>query len=333
MKRFLPDTFTTLLVAMVVLATFLPISGEPAEWFGLATNLAVALLFFLHGARLSTDVVVAGFLHWRLQSFILAVTFVVFPLLGLLIGLLSPWLIPPALYLGLLYVCVLPSTVQSSIAFTSIAGGNVPAAICAASASNILGMFLTPALVAVLFSAGGHVGVSMDMIWKILLQLFLPFVLGQVLQPFIGNWIRARRSLLAPVDRGSILMVVYLAFSNAVIEGIWSKFSAADLALVIGLDIALLVVVLLTTAFGSKLFGFSRQDQITAIFCGSKKSLASGVPMATILFAGHDMSLMILPLMIFHQIQLMACAVLAQHYAAKARPAEAAPVGEVGRST
>jgi len=253
MKRFLPDTFTMLLVGMVVLATVLPISGEPAEWFSLATNLAVALLFFLHGARLSTDVVMAGFLNWRLQGFILAVTFIVFPLLGLL----SPWLIPSALYLGLLYVCVLPSTVQSSIAFTSIAGGNVPAAICAASASNILGMFLTPALVAVLFSAGGHVGVSLDMIWKILLQLFLPFVLGQVLQPFIGNWIRARKSLLAPVDRGSILMVVYRAFSNAVIAGIWSEFSTADLALVIGLDVLLLVVVLMMTAFGSKLFGFS----------------------------------------------------------------------------
>lgn len=314
MKRFLPDTFTLLLIAIVVLATLLPISGKPAEWFGLATSLAIALLFFLHGARLSTDVVVAGFLHWRLQSFILAVTFVVFPLLGLLMGLLSPWLIPPVLYLGLLYVCVLPSTVQSSIAFTSVAGGNVPAAICAASASNILGMFLTPALVAVLFSAGGHVGVSLDMIWKIMLQLFLPFVLGQLLQPFIGNWIRARKSLLAPVDRGSILMVVYLAFSNAVIEGIWTEFSTADLALVIGLDVALLVAVLLITAFGSKLFGFSREDRITAIFCGSKKSLASGVPMAGVIFAGQSVGAIVLPLMLFHQIQLMLCAWLARRF-------------------
>ncbi|SIR43106.1 solute carrier family 10 (sodium/bile acid cotransporter), member 7 [Rhizobium sp. RU20A] len=317
MKRLLPDTFTLLLVATVVLASFLPIAGEPAEWFGLATNLAIALLFFLHGARLSTDVVVAGFLHWRLQSFILAVTFVVFPLLGLLLGLLSPWLIPPALYLGLLYVCVLPSTVQSSIAFTSIAGGNVPAAICAASASNILGMFLTPALVAVLFTAGGHVGVSLEMIWKILLQLFAPFVLGQILQPFIGNWIRARKSLLAPVDRGSILMVVYLAFSNAVIEGIWSNVSTADLALVIGLDIALLVIVLLITTFASKLFGFSREDRIAAIFCGSKKSLASGVPMAGVIFAGQSVGAIVLPLMLFHQIQLMVCAWLARGFAQK----------------
>ncbi|EKF60342.1 bile acid:sodium symporter [Agrobacterium albertimagni AOL15] len=315
MKRLLPDTFTLLLVAMVVVASLLPISGEPAEWFGLATNLAIALLFFLHGSRLSTDVVVAGFLNWRLQGFILAVTFVVFPLLGLLVGVLSPWLIPPALYLGLLYVCVLPSTVQSSIAFTSIAGGNVPAAICAASASNILGMFLTPALVAVLFTAQGHVGVSLEMIGKILLQLFLPFVLGQVLQPVIGNWIRARKSLLAPVDRGSILMVVYLAFSNAVIQGIWSEFTTADLALVIGLDIALLVVVLLVTIFCSNLFGFSREDRIAAVFCGSKKSLASGVPMAGVIFAGQSVGAIVLPLMLFHQIQLMVCAWLARRFA------------------
>ncbi len=150
------------------------------------------------------------------------------------------------------------------------------------------------------------------MIWKILLQLFLPFVLGQVLQPFIGDWIRARKCLLAPVDRGSILIVVYLAFSNAVIEGIWSEFSTADLPLVIGLDIALLVVVLLITASGSKLFGFSRDYRIAAIFCGSKKSLASGVPMAGVIFAGQSVGVNVLPLMLFHQVQLMVCAWLAR---------------------
>lgn len=169
MKRLLPDTFTWLLIGAVILASLLPISGKPAEWFGVATSIAIALLFFLHGARLSTDVVIAGFLHWRLQLFILVTTFVVFPLLGLGLGVFSPWLIDQPIYLGLLFLCVLPSTVQSSIAFTSIAGGNVPAAICAASTSNILGIFLTPVLVALLFSAGGEVGISFDMIWKIML--------------------------------------------------------------------------------------------------------------------------------------------------------------------
>ncbi len=315
MKRFLPDTFTLLLVATVILASLLPIHGEAADWFGIATNVAIALLFFLHGARLSTDVVIAGFLHWRLQTFILLTTFVLFPALGLLLGLLSPSLIPTPLYLGLLYVCVLPSTVQSSIAFTSIAGGNVPAAICAASASNILGMVITPLLVAVLFTAGGHTDISFDMIWKILMQLFLPFVAGQLLQPFIGNWVRSHKSILTPFDRGSILMVVYLSFSNAVIEGIWRTVDPADLLLIVGLDIGLLVIVLLATGFGARLLGFNRADQITALFCGSKKSLASGVPMAGVIFAGQSIGAIVLPLMLFHQIQLMVCAWLARRFA------------------
>ena len=261
MRRFLPDTFTLLLVCTVILASLLPISGEPADWFGLATKIAIGLLFFLHGARLSRDVVVAGLLHWRLHIVILASTFVLFPLLGLAIGFLPPTLLPPALYTGILFLCVLPSTVQSSIAFTSMAGGNVPAAICAASASNIFGMFLTPLLVGLLFTAGGHGGFSFDALEQILLQLLAPFILGQILQPWIGNFIRARKTLLMPVDRGSILMVVYLAFSEAVTENIWSTFSIRDIAVVIVLDILLLAVVLIVTMYGSRLMGFSKQGR------------------------------------------------------------------------
>ena len=325
MKRLLPDTFTWLLIGAVVLASLLPISGVPAQWFSVATNVAIALLFFLHGARLSTDVVIAGFLHWRLQLFILVMTFAVFPLLGLGLGLFSPWLIDEPIYLGILFLCVLPSTVQSSIAFTSIAGGNVPAAICAASTSNILGIFLTPALVALLFSAGGHVGVSFDMVWKIMLQLFLPFVAGQLLQPFIGNWVRSKKSLLTPFDRGSILMVVYLAFSEAVTEGIWHRLAAQDLALLILVDCLLLAAVLVITSIGGKLLGFRREDGITAVFCGSKKSLASGVPMASVIFAGQPIGVIVLPLMLFHQIQLMVCAWLARIYADRQKALDAAP--------
>lgn len=319
MRRFLPDTFTILLVLTVVLASLLPISGEPAEWFGLATKLAIGLLFFLHGARLSRDVVVAGLLHWRLHLVILGSTFLLFPLLGLAAGLLPPSLLPPALYTGILFLCVLPSTVQSSIAFTSMAGGNVPAAICAASASNIFGMFLTPLLVGLLFSAGGHGGFSFDALEQILLQLLAPFLLGQILQPWIGDFIRARKKLLMPVDRGSILMVVYLAFSEAVTEGLWHTFSVRDLAVVVIVDIVLLVIALLATMYGSRLLGFSKEDEIAITFCGSKKSLASGVPMANVIFAGQSIGSIVLPLMLFHQIQLMACAVIAQKYAERGR--------------
>lgn len=323
MKRFLPDQFTIMLVCTVILATLLPVHGVAADYFGIATNAAIALLFFLHGARLSRGVVVAGILHWRLHLVILLTTFAVFPLLGLAIGYIPDSYLPQPLYLGILFLCVLPSTVQSSIAFTSMAGGNVPAAICSASASNIFGMFLTPLLVGLLLSVGGHGGFSWAALQQILLQLLAPFLLGQLLESWIGNWIRSKKKLLSPVDRGSILMVVYLAFSEAVVEGIWQAFSATDIATVVVVDIALLVTVLLITYFGSRLLGFSKEDEIAIVFCGSKKSLASGVPMANAIFAGQSIGAIVLPLMLFHQIQLMACAVIAQKYAERRRQKEA----------
>ena len=316
MRRFLPDTFTILLVCTVILASILPASGAFAHYFGTATTIAIALLFFLHGARLSRDVVIAGLLHWRLHLVILLTTFGVFPLLGMGLGFIPDSILPHPLYLGILFLCVLPSTVQSSIAFTSMAGGNVPAAICSASASNIFGMFLTPLLVGLLFSVGGHGGFSWDALLQIFTQLLLPFVVGQVLQPWIGDWIRAKKKLLMPVDRGSILMVVYLAFSTAVVEGLWHTFSLSDIAVVIVADMLLLALVLCATTFGSRLLGFNEADQITITFCGSKKSLASGVPMANVIFAGQAIGAIVLPLMLFHQIRLMVCAVIAQKYAA-----------------
>ncbi|UHS57439.1 bile acid:sodium symporter family protein [Agrobacterium vaccinii] len=320
MSRFLPDRFTMMLVATVIVASLLPISGEPAHYFSIATKCAIALLFFLHGARLARDVVVAGILHWRLHLAILLVTFGLFPLLGVGLGYIPESILPAPLYLGVLFLCVLPSTVQSSIAFTSMAGGNVPAAICSASASNIFGMFLTPLLVGLLFTVGGQGGgFSLDAFAQIFLQLLLPFIAGQLLQPWIGDWIRARKTLLSPVDRGSILMVVYLAFSEAVIEGIWKEFTLRDIAVLIGINMLLLAVVLCVTMFGSRLLGFKKEDEITITFCGSKKSLASGVPMAGAIFAGQSIGAIVLPIMLFHQIQLMACAVIAQRYANRAK--------------
>ena len=314
-SRFLPDIFTLLLVSTVVFASFLPIGGIAANYFGLATKFAIGLLFFLHGARLSRDVVVAGLLHWKLHIVILSATFVLFPLLGLTTSVLVPEILSPSLYAGIVFLCVLPSTVQSSIAFTSMAGGNVPAAICAATASNILGMFLTPLLAGVLLTASGHAGFSLDALQSILLQLLAPFVLGQILQPWIGNFIRSKNKILMPVDRGSILMVVYSAFSASVNQGLWQTTSLHDLGILLAIDIVILAIVLAVTMFGSRLLGFSRPDEIAITFCGSKKSLASGVPIANVLFAGQAIGSIILPIMLFHQIQLIVCAVIARHYA------------------
>ncbi|UPG85287.1 bile acid:sodium symporter [Luteibacter aegosomatis] len=317
MRRFLPDGFTLSLVATVLLASLLPCQGVAARVFDVATDVAIALLFFLHGAKLSRDAVVAGMTNWRLHLTVLASTFVLFPLLGLLLKpVLSP-LVTPDLYLGVLFLCTLPSTVQSSIAFTSIARGNVPAAIVGASASSLLGIFVTPLLVGLIIANSGHGGLSWHAVGAIVVQLFIPFVAGQVAQRWIGDWARRRATLLSFVDRGSILLVVYTAFSAAVLQGLWHQLPLPVLAGLLVVNAVLLALALLATRYGARALGFAKEDEITIVFCGSKKSLASGVPMAKVLFAGHPLGLIVLPIMLFHQIQLMTCAVLARRYAVR----------------
>jgi sodium/bile acid cotransporter 7 len=314
LRRLPIDRFLLLLIAAVALAALLPASGRAAEGVDVLASFAVALLFFLYGAKLAPKAVVDGLLHWRLQALVLASTFIVFPLLGLAAtALLGRWL-GPGLSMGLLFLCLLPSTVQSSIAFTSVARGNVPAALCSASVSNLLGMVLTPALVALLLRVGGG-GFSTDALKDIGLHLLLPFLAGQAARPLIGGFIGRHKLLTSVVDRGSILLVVYAAFSEGMVTGIWQQVDLGSLGLLALADVVILGIVLGLTAFAARRSGFSKEDEIVVVFCGSKKSLASGVPMANILFAGHPVGLLVLPLMLFHQIQLFACAALAQRYA------------------
>lgn len=316
--RFLPDNFTLALIATVVLASFLPCEGKVALAFDRITAVAVALLFFLHGAKLSREAVVAGITHWRLHLIVLASTFIMFPLLGLALQPILSRFVGPELYLGILFLCALPSTVQSSIAFTSVARGNVPAAICSASASNLAGIFLTPALVGLIFSVQGSGAASLDSVLKIALQLLLPFIAGQFARRWIGRWIDAHKAMLKLVDHGSILLVVYTAFSEAVNRGLWSQLPPAALLALIATSATLLALALLATTVVSRRAGFSREDEIAIVFCGSKKSLASGVPIAKVLFASHAIGPVVLPLMLFHQMQLMTCAILANRYAHRA---------------
>ncbi|QKF52117.1 bile acid:sodium symporter family protein [Pseudomonas graminis] len=318
--RFLPDNFTLMLITVVIIASFLPATGQVAVGFGWLTNIAIALLFFLHGAKLSRESIIAGAGHWRLHLLVFGLTFVLFPLLGLALKpVLSP-LIGKDLYMGILYLCALPATVQSAIAFTSLARGNIPAAICSAAASSLFGIFLTPLLVTLLLNVHGEGGSTLDAIVKISVQLLLPFIAGQIMRRWIGAWVGRNKNWLKFVDQGSILLVVYGAFSEAVNEGIWQKTPIWDLAGLVVVCCLLLTLVLVTATLLSKLFGFNQEDRITILFCGSKKSLATGVPMAQVLFAGSTIGLLILPLMLFHQIQLMVCAVVAQRYAKRAEP-------------
>jgi sodium/bile acid cotransporter 7 len=317
LRRVIPDSFTVLLLCSVALASVLPCQGQAAEVFGNITTVAIGLLFFLHGAKLSREAMLSGLTNWRLHLLVLASTFVMFPLLGLAMKPLSGTVLPPDLYVGILFLCTLPSTVQSSIAFTSVAKGNVAAAVCSASASNFVGIFVTPLLVGTLIAQGAAApgGSTLDAVLSIVKQLLLPFLAGQFLRPWIGAWVDRNKPMLKIVDQGSILLVVYTAFSESVNEGLWHKLSLPTLVGLGVLCCVLLAIALGLATWASRRLGFSREDEITIVFCGSKKSLSSGVPMAKVLFAPGALGMVILPVMLFHQIQLMVCAVLAARWA------------------
>ena len=316
LQRFSIDTFTLMLLGTVALASVLPCGGRTAVVLGDVTTVAIGLLFFLHGAKLSREAMLSGLTNWRLHLLVLASTFIMFPLIGLALKPLSGNLLTPDLYIGVLFLCTLPSTVQSSIAFTAMARGNVAAAVCSASASNFVGIFVTPLLVSTLIVRGGAAGgSSWHAIFTIVEQLLLPFLAGQLLRPWIGRWVDRHKPMLKIVDQGSILLVVYTAFSESVNEGLWHKLSSTSL-ITLGVVCAVMLAAALAIAtWTSRRLGFDKEDEITIVFCGSKKSLASGVPMAKVLFAPSALGMVILPVMLFHQIQLMTCAILAQRWA------------------
>ncbi|MCZ0985815.1 MULTISPECIES: bile acid:sodium symporter family protein [Streptomyces] len=322
------DPYIVLLLGTVGLAALLPARGTGADVASGASTAAIAFLFFLYGARLSTREALDGLRHWRLHVTVLACTFVIFPVLGVAARGLVPVVLTQPLYQGLLFLTLVPSTIQSSIAFTSIARGNVPAAICAGSFSSLVGILVTPLLAAGLLGNDGG-GFSADSVVKIVLQLLVPFLAGQVLRRCgvkrgraerveqggggrrAGDFVARHKKVLGLVDRGSILLVVYTAFSEGMTRGIWHQVSPVRLAALLGVEAALLAVMLVLTWYGGRALGFGREDRIAIQFAGSKKSLASGLPMASVLFGAHA-SLAVLPLMLFHQMQLMVCAVIAK---------------------
>lgn len=311
LARLRPDNFTLALLATVLLASVLPARGALAGALDSLTDVAIAVLFFLHGARLPRQAVVAGLLHWRLHLVILACTFVLYPLLGLAAGPLARLALTPELALGLLFLCALPSTVQSSIAFTSLAGGNVAAAVCSASLSSLLGVFLTPWLMTVLAGSSGAMADPLGAVAKIMLLLLAPFVAGHLLRPLIGARVDALKPLLRYTDQATILLVVYAAFGAAVVEGLWSQTPLPALLLTAAACALLLAIAMPLVWLIARRSGFDRADQIAILFCGTKKSLATGVPIAKVLFAGGPLGAIVLPVMLYHQLQLMVCAVVA----------------------
>lgn len=317
--RFRPDTFTLLLLGAIALASFLPATGTAGNALATAGTVAVALLFFFHGAALSREQIVAGASHWRLHILITALTFGFFPLIVLPINgisSLAPSWMPADLGLGFLYLGVLPSAVSSSIAYTAVARGNVPAAICSAAASNVFGMMLTPFLLLLLVSSAGDGNFAVGEALKdIVLQLLLPFGIGHAMRPLIGGYLARNENLMTRYDKGVIWLIVYSAFSHSVESGLWQNLPVRAIVLTIVLCIGLLAVFMFFARFLVRRFGFSLEDEAAVVFCGSKKSLASGLPMAKVLFSGHPgFGMIVLPIMCYNQVQIIVGAVLAEKY-------------------
>jgi sodium/bile acid cotransporter 7 len=311
LKRLGIDAYMLLLLATVLAGIILPAQGAAAHVLGHVTYWAVSLLFFLYGAKLDPRGVRDGFLNWRLQGLTFGATFVMFPIFGLIIATVAAPVLGQTLALGILFLAVLPSTVQSSIAFTSIARGNVAGAICAASVSNLVGVFLTPALVALLLHADGG-GVRIEAIVKIGVQILLPFILGQILRPMVGRLVQRRKAITQAVDRGSILLIVYAAFSASTVAGLW-----ADIPLGTLIVLFVAVAVFLAAAMGAmvligQISKMPYADRKALFYCGATKSLASGLPIATALFASEQVGAIVLPLMMYHMLQLLVSAYLSQ---------------------
>ena len=307
------DGFLVAIITAAVIATFLPARGTAVPIFSWTSKIMVAVLFFMYGARLKRAEAITGLKHWRLHGVILAFTYLLFPLIGLAMRPLVPEIISPELYRGIIWVCIVPSTVQSSINFTSIARGNVAGAVVSASLSNLLGVFITPLLAMGLMSATGlHIKASS--ILDISAQVLAPFVLGQLSRKWTADFFAAHKKLKL-FDQATIVLVVYIAFSAGVRNGIWQSTSVSELGIILLVCLVILAVMLWLTWQVADWLGFNRRDQIAIQFCGTKKSLTTGVPMASVLFPAASVGLIVLPLMIFHQAQLMACGWLAGRYA------------------
>ena len=319
LKKLGRDWFLLGMLLAVLVASFLPDLGRSGGWLraDVLSGYGIFAIFFLHGIGLSTDKLRSGLSRWQLHLLVQAFTFVVFPLLwwGLNISV-GRWL-PQDLMFGFFYLCALPSTISSSVAMTSLARGNVPAAIFNATLSTLLGIFLTPLLVSLLLGQSGQLDLGAAML-NIARLLLLPFVLGQVMRPLWGAWFARYKPYTNVLDRAVILLLVLSAFSDSVADGLWREHGPGLLAQTLIGTALILAVVLWLTRLVARRAGFNVEDEITAVFCGSKKTLASGVPMAKLLFGSEpSLGVIVLPIMCYHQLQLFVCAVMARRYAAR----------------
>jgi solute carrier family 10 (sodium/bile acid cotransporter), member 7 len=304
------DWFLVAMLLAVGLAWLAPAPGAHGGSLHpeLLNKLGVALIFFLHGLTLSAAALKAGTLRVRLHVIVQLSTFLLFPLLGLLVMWLLREQLSGPLRTGVFFLCALPSTVSSSVALTAVARGNVPAAVFNATLSSILGIFLTPLWLGLIGGSNGQ-GLPLGaVILDLVLWLLLPLLVGQLLRPVFGAFAVRHKPVISRIDRGTILLLIYTSFCDSFQAGIWSAHGLQPVLLSTVLSLLLLAIVMLCTNALSRAAKLDTEDRIVGIFCGSKKTLASGVPMARLMF-GHDpaLSMILLPLMIYHPLQLVVC--------------------------
>jgi sodium/bile acid cotransporter 7 len=315
LRKFLPDNFVLMLFGTLLVAWMFPLSKEALPWAQNISFAGIFCLFFLHGLRLPRHEVARAMLGWRLQGTMLAFTFILMPLLGIGLSKIAAQFLPAALAVGLLYAAILPSTVQSAVSYTSLARGNIAASVIGSALSNLSGIFLTPLLFALLLGSASGVAIGGNVAVKIITMLLLPFILGQATQKWLGKWAVDQRYLLTFFDRGVILLAVYVAFGAAVTSGALAGIEALSLFYLL-----LFAGIFLAIAFGAAwmiggVFGFPYEDRISLLFAGAHKSIAIGAPMAALLFPPTLAGLMIVPTILYHQLQLIASAPLAKRLA------------------
>ncbi|PAS97703.1 MAG: bile acid:sodium symporter [Candidatus Dactylopiibacterium carminicum] len=322
LKKLARDWFLAGMLLSVIVASFVPDIGRSGGWIHADTlsDYGIFLIFFLHGIGLSTENLRRGISRWKLHVLVQVFTFGVFPLLWWVLNLgVGRWL-PQDLMFGFFYLCALPSTISSSVAMTSLARGNVPGAIFNATLSTLLGIFLTPLLVSLLMGQSGQLDLG-EAMFNIARLLLLPFVVGQVLRPLWGAWFARYKKYTNVIDRGVILLLVFSAFSDSVADGLWSKHGVWLIVQTLIGAAVILAIVLWLSRFAARRAGFEIEDEIAAVFCGSKKTLASGVPMAKLLFGSQPaIGVIVLPIMFYHRLQLFVYALMARRYAARVDP-------------
>ena len=321
LSRLKLDPFLFGLVLVVGLALLWPapgVTGGPL-YADKAATYGIAVIFFLYGVSLAPDRLWASATRWKLHLVVQLATFGLFPLMVLLAMPLLNRVLPEEVGVGFFFLAALPSTVSSSVAMTSLARGNVPVAIFNASISSVIGVFVTPLLMASFLHATGGTMPLGPVITKLVLMVMLPLGLGQMVRPLVRAWVERHKAVVKVADRLVILAIVYNSFCDSVAAGVWSSQSPLLVFEIAAFVLALFAVVYLAVGLVCRLFGFNMGDAIAVKFCASKKSLATGLPMAHVMFGAlPQLSLIITPIMVYHFLQLVIVGVIANRFASRA---------------